>query len=143
MFLLCQHENRKHQFGRQDCFNKHSLRQTCPRTQRRPDIKRRREQYTHEITRENAARNLRSNQQASTRPRHGATKQHSKRNRGIKQATADPKEDPDVNHETEAEHECDVEQDVGREPRRFTSRGVFFRRRSPNIRNLRPGKGED
>jgi hypothetical protein len=46
MFLLGQHENRKHQLRRQHSLNEHSLRQTRARTQRRSDIKGRRKQDT-------------------------------------------------------------------------------------------------
>lgn len=42
VLLLRQHEDGKHQFRSQDSFNKHTLRQTRPRTQCRPHIKRRR-----------------------------------------------------------------------------------------------------
>jgi hypothetical protein len=62
VFLLCQHEDREHQFCRQHRFDKHSLSQTRPRTERRSNIERRRKQHTNKVTCEDTASNLRSHE---------------------------------------------------------------------------------
>ena len=59
MFLLREHENRKHQFRRKHRFNKHALSQTRSLTKRRPDIEIRRKQHANEEAREDTPSNLR------------------------------------------------------------------------------------
>jgi hypothetical protein len=128
MFLLGEHENRKHQFGRQHRLNKHSLRHTRARTQRCPNVKIRREQHTNQETREDTACNLRRNKQPGPRRRHGATQQHGKCNRGIEQATRYTEKHPYIDHETEGEDQCNIEQYVGRKPCCFTRCSVGIAR---------------
>lgn len=117
MFLLCQHENRKHQFGRQYRFYEHASRQTRIRTQRRPHIQRRRKHDFDEKTRKNTPRQLGNQQQREANRRHSARQQHCKSDGGIEQAAADAEENPHVDHEGEGEDEGDVLQDLGRETR--------------------------
>jgi len=113
VLLLCQHEDGKHQFSSQDSFNEHTLRQTCPRTQRRPHIERRRKQHADKITREDTPSNLRGHEQTRAYRRQSAAQQERKRDSRIEQPAANTEEYPHIDHETEAEDESDVEKDVG------------------------------
>jgi hypothetical protein len=142
MFLLREHENRKHQLRRQHRLYEHALRQTRALTQRGPHIERRRKQHADEVTRENAAADLRSEQHARAHRRNGADEHHSECNSGIEQAAGYAEEDPHVDHETETEDEGNVQELVRREARGLPGGGVISSGR-PDVSDLSARKREE
>jgi len=124
VFLLRQHKNRKHQFGRQHCLDKDTLWQARPGTECRPYIEWCWKEHADKVTREYAARNLCKQQHECAYRRDSLDQHHSESDSWVKQAARYTEEYPNVDHETEAEYQGDVQEDVGRETGSFSRRGA-------------------
>lgn len=124
VLLHGQHEDGEHQLGSEDCLDEDTPRQPSPTAQCRPHIEASRENNTDEETAEDTPSQLRNQQQRRSCRTDRATQHHRKRNRRIEQTTTNAKENPHIHHQTEPEHNRNIQQDRGREPCSLARRRV-------------------
>lgn len=125
MLLLGEHEDGKHQLSRQDRLDEDTLDQGRAPSERGPHVEGLGEEMADNHGREHGAEHLRDEETDGSGERDGFDHGHGQGHCRVEETAADAEEDPNVDHEREAEAQGDVEKCGNIETSCCTRGGVF------------------